>query len=41
MQPLRLFGGRYSLKMAVRVNMHIDTRVIEDADIKSEFKFDL
>ena len=28
-------------KMAVRGNMHIDTRVIEDADFKSEFKFDL
>ena len=24
--------------MAVRGNMHIDTRVIEDADFKSEFK---
>ena len=30
-----------AIKMAVRGNMHIDTRVIEDADFKSEFKFDL
>ena len=28
-------------KMAVRSNMHIDTGVIEDADFKSEVKFDL
>ena len=28
-------------KMAVRGNMHMDTRVIEDADFKSELKFDL
>ena len=26
-------------KMAVRGNMHIDTRVIEDSDFKSEVKF--
>ena len=30
-----------AIKMAVRDNMHIDTRVIEVADFKSEFKFDL
>ena len=28
-------------KLAVRGNMHIDTRVIEVADFKSQFKFDL
>ena len=28
-------------EMAVRGNMHIDTRVIEVADFKAEFKFDL
>ena len=28
-------------KMAVRSNMHMDTGVIEDADFKSEVKFDL
>ena len=28
-------------KMAVRGNMHIDARVIEGADFKSGFKFDL
>ena len=27
-------------KMAVRGNMHIDTRVIEVADFKSEVKFE-
>ena len=28
-------------KMAIRGNMHMDTRVIEVADFKSEVKFDL
>ena len=28
-------------KMAVRGNMHVDTRVIEDHDFNSEVKFDL
>ena len=28
-------------EMEVRGDMRIDTRVIEDADFKSEFKFDL
>ena len=28
-------------KMVVGGNMHMDTRVIEDADFKSELKFDL
>ena len=28
-------------KMAIKGNMHMDTRVIEVADFKSEVKFDL
>ena len=28
-------------KLAIRGNMHMDTRVIEVADFKSEVKFDL
>ena len=30
-----------AIKMAVRGNMHLDTRVFEVAGLKSKFKFDL